>query len=44
MSEFKPSLVYRMSSRLARAIQRNPVLKKTKIQNQNKEKKREKVD
>jgi hypothetical protein len=44
MSQFKTSLVYRMSSRLARAIQRNPVLKKTKIQNQNKEKKREKVD
>jgi hypothetical protein len=27
--EFKASLVYRVSSRTARAIQRNPVLKKT---------------
>jgi hypothetical protein len=30
ISEFKASLVYRVSSRTARAIQRNPVLKKTK--------------
>jgi hypothetical protein len=31
ISEFKASLVYRVSSRIARAIQRNPVLKnKTK--------------
>jgi hypothetical protein len=29
-SEFEASLVYRVSSRTARAIQRNPVLKKTK--------------
>jgi hypothetical protein len=28
ISEFKTSLVYRVSSRIARAIQRNPVLKK----------------
>jgi hypothetical protein len=28
ISEFKASLVYRVSSRAARAIQRNPVLKK----------------
>jgi hypothetical protein len=28
VSEFKASLVYRGSSRTARAIQRNPVLKK----------------
>jgi hypothetical protein len=42
ISEFKANLVYRVSSRLARAIQRNPVLKKqtskqTKkpLQNQN---------
>jgi hypothetical protein len=27
-SEFKASLVYRMNSRIARATQRNPVLKK----------------
>jgi hypothetical protein len=30
ISEFKASLVYRVSSRTARAIQRNPVSKKTK--------------
>jgi hypothetical protein len=30
ISEFKASLVYRVSSRTARAIQRNPVLKKPK--------------
>jgi hypothetical protein len=30
ISEFKASLVYRMSSRTARATQRNPVLKKKK--------------
>jgi hypothetical protein len=31
ISEFKASLVYRVSSRIARAIQRNPVFKnKTK--------------
>ena len=29
ISEFKASLVYRVSSRTARATQRNPVLKKT---------------
>jgi hypothetical protein len=36
ISEFKASLVYRVSSRTARAIHRNPVLeknKKTKKQN-----------
>jgi hypothetical protein len=38
-SEFEDSLVYRVSSRTARAIQRNPVLKKTKKQKQNKTKK-----
>jgi hypothetical protein len=32
----RPSLVYRVSSRTARAIQRNPVSKKTKKQKQNK--------
>jgi hypothetical protein len=30
ISEFKASLVYKVSSRTARAIQRNPVSKKTK--------------
>jgi hypothetical protein len=30
ISEFKPSLVYRVSSRTARATQRNPVSKKQK--------------
>jgi hypothetical protein len=30
ISEFKASLVYRVSSRTARATQRNPVLKKNK--------------
>jgi hypothetical protein len=30
ISEFKASLVYKVSSRTARATQRNPVLKKTK--------------
>ena len=29
ISEFKASLVYKVSSRTARTIQRNPVLKKT---------------
>jgi hypothetical protein len=29
ISEFKASLVYRVSSRIARATQRNPVLKKS---------------
>jgi hypothetical protein len=30
ISEFDASLVYKLSSRTARAIQKNPVLKKTK--------------
>jgi hypothetical protein len=30
ISEFEASLVYRVSSRTARAIQRNPVLRKKK--------------
>jgi hypothetical protein len=34
ISEFKPSLVYRVSSRIARATQRNPVSKKAKQQQQ----------
>jgi hypothetical protein len=36
ISEFEASLVYRVSSRTARAIQKNPVLKK---QNNNKKQK-----
>ena len=40
ISEFEASLVYKVSSRTARAIQRNPVLKKTKTKTkQNKTKK-----
>ena len=34
ISEFKASLVYKVSSRTARATQRNPVSKKTKINKQ----------
>jgi hypothetical protein len=34
ISEFKASLVYRVSSRTARATQRNPVSKKTKTKQQ----------
>jgi hypothetical protein len=41
--EFEASLVYRVSSRTARAIQRNPVLKKTKQQKNQKKKKKEDV-
>jgi hypothetical protein len=33
ISEFEASLVYRVSSRTARAIQRNPVSKKQKTKN-----------
>jgi hypothetical protein len=40
ISEFEASLVYKVSSRTARAIQRNPVSKKQK--NKKKEKKKEK--
>jgi hypothetical protein len=35
ISEFEASLVYRESSRTARAMQRNPVLQKTTKQNKN---------
>jgi uncharacterized protein (DUF2252 family) len=38
ISEFQASLVYRVSSRTARAIQRNPVLKKQKNKNNNNKK------
>jgi hypothetical protein len=36
ISEFEASLLYRVSSRTARAAQRNPVLKKQKIKNKTK--------
>jgi hypothetical protein len=37
ISEFEASLVYRVSFRTARTIQRNPVSKKPKIKNEKKE-------
>jgi hypothetical protein len=40
ISEFEASLVYRVSSRTAKAIQRNPVSKKNKKQNKNNNKER----
>jgi hypothetical protein len=40
ISEFKASLVYKVSSRTSRAIQRNPVLKNKNI-NKNKNKQKE---
>jgi hypothetical protein len=39
LCEFKANLVYRASSRTARAIQRNPVSKKQKTQNKTKKQK-----
>ena len=39
LSEFEASLVYRLSSRIARATQRNPVSNKTKQYNFKKKKK-----
>jgi hypothetical protein len=36
ISEFEASLVYKVNSRTAKAIQRNPVSKKTKSQNKTK--------
>jgi hypothetical protein len=41
ISEFEASLVYKVSSRTARAIQRNPV---SKNQNQNKNKQKKEDD
>jgi hypothetical protein len=38
ISEFEASLVYKVSSRTARAIQRNPVLKNNNNNNNNKTK------
>jgi hypothetical protein len=43
ISEFKASLVYKMSSRTARAIQRNPVSKKQTNKKQNKTKQNKKT-
>jgi hypothetical protein len=40
ISEFEASLFYRVSSRTARAIQRNPVSKKTKKKKNKKRRKR----
>jgi hypothetical protein len=40
ISEFEASLVYRVSSRTARAIQRNPVSKKKKKKKNQKEKRK----
>jgi hypothetical protein len=42
ISEFEASLVYKVSSRIARAIQRNPVLKKQKQKQKTKTKKKKK--
>jgi hypothetical protein len=42
ISEFEASLVYKVSSRTARAIQRNPVSKKPKIKKKTKKKKKKK--
>jgi hypothetical protein len=43
ISEFKANLVYKVSSRTARAIQRNPVSGKKKKKEKKKEKKKRKV-
>jgi hypothetical protein len=43
ISEFKASLVYRVSSRIARATQRNPVSKNQKKKKKRKERKRKRV-
>jgi hypothetical protein len=42
ISEFEASLVYRVSSRTARAIQRNPVSKKPKKKKKKREREKEK--
>jgi hypothetical protein len=44
ISEFEASLVYKVSSRTARAIQRNPVSKKTNKQIKNESCDREVID
>jgi hypothetical protein len=43
ISEFEASLVYRVSSRIARATQRNPVSKKKKKQQQQQQQKKTKI-
>jgi hypothetical protein len=43
ISEFEASLVYKVSSRTARAIQRNPVSKKKKKRKKEKEKKKKTI-
>jgi hypothetical protein len=43
ISEFKASLAYKVSSRTAKATQRNPVLK-TKTKNRKKERKKERKE
>jgi hypothetical protein len=43
ISEFEASLVYKVSSRTARAIQRNPVLKNKKKKQKNKTNKQTKT-
>jgi hypothetical protein len=43
ISEFEASLVYRVSSRTARATQRNPVLKKTKKKKGKKKEKKKRM-
>jgi hypothetical protein len=42
ISEFEASLVYRVSSRIARATQRNPVLKNNKKQKNKKQQQQQK--
>jgi hypothetical protein len=42
ISEFEVSLVYKVSSRIARAIQRNPVSKKPKKKKKKKKEKKKK--
>jgi hypothetical protein len=42
ISEFEASMVYKVSSRTARATQRNPVLKKNPQKKKKKERKKEK--
>jgi hypothetical protein len=43
ISEFEASLVYKVSSRTARAIQRNPVSKKKKKKERERERERETI-
>jgi hypothetical protein len=43
ISEFEASLVYKVSSRTARAIQRNPISKKEKKKKKKKKKKKNNI-